>query len=165
MGGILVNHGVFDNPVSDSSDPSGNAYIKSFTSSIVDPSYSYNFGVGDGFLANDLIFVREGITMKVEVKIDEEAFMPINNIGPLNTNALKTSQQTTFNSFATDASNNILLGGVQNGANAIEGVFTLNDEVFRTSIKRTVQVPLVIRLANLHNGVNARYTNTLAKFQ
>lgn len=165
MGGILVNHGVFDNPVSDSSDPSGNAYIKSFTSSIVDPSYTYNFGVGDGFLANDLIFVREGITMKVEVKIDEEAFMPINNIGPLNTNALKTSQQTTFNSFGTDASNNILLGGVQNGANAIEGTFTLNDEVFRTSIKRTVQVPLVIRLANLHNGVNARYTNTLAKFQ
>jgi hypothetical protein len=165
MGGTLVNHGVFDNPVSDSSDPSGNAYIKSFTSSIVDPSYSYNFGVGDGFLANDLIFVREGITMKVEVKIDEEAFMPINNIGPLNTNALKTSQQTTFNSFGTDASSNIILGGVQNGANAIEGTFTLNDEVFRTSIKRTVQVPLVIRLANLHNGANARYTNTLTKFQ
>jgi len=164
MGGTLVNHGVFDNPVSDSSDPSGNAYIKSFTSSVVDPSYQYNFGVGDGFMANDLIFVREGITMKVEVKIDEEAFMPINNIGPFNTNALKTAQQTTFNSFATDASSNIYLGGVQDGPTPVEGTFTLNDVVGRTSINRTVQAPLVIRLANLHNGVNARYTDTLTKF-
>jgi len=164
MGGILVNHGVFDNPVSDSSDPSGNAYIKSFTPSVVDPSYQYNFGVGDGFMANDLIFVREGIRMKVEVKIAEEAFMPINNIGPLNTTALKTSQQSTFQNFATDASANIVLGGVQDGVQAIEGTFTLNDEVLRTSIKRTVQVPLVIRLANLHNGVNARYIDTLDQF-
>ena len=166
MGGILVNHGVFDNPVSDSSDPSGNAYIKSFTNTVVDPSYQYNFGVGDGFMANDLIFVREGIRMKVEVKIDEEAFMPINNIGPLNTTALKTSQQSTFQNFATDASGNITLGGVQDpDVQAIEGTFTLNDEVLRTSIKRTVQVPLVIRLANLHNGVNALYTDTLPQFQ
>lgn len=165
MGGTLVSHGVFDNPVADSSDPSGNAYIKSITSSVVDPSYQYNFGVGDGFMANDLIFVREGITMKVEVKIEEEAFTPINNIGPFNTNALKTSQQTVFNSFATDASSNIHLGGVQNGPTPIEGTFTLNDEVKRTSINRTVQAPLVIRLANLHNGVNARYTNTLTEFQ
>jgi hypothetical protein len=165
MGGTLVSHGVFDNPVADSSDPSGNAYIKSFTSSVVDPSFQHNFGVGDGFMANDLIFVREGITMKVEVKIEEEAFMPINNIGPFNTNALKTSQATTFNSFATDASSNIYLGGVQNGPTPIEGTFFLNDEVKRTSIQRTVQAPLVIRLANLHNGVNARYTNTLTEFQ
>jgi len=165
MGGILVNHGVFDNPVSDSSDPSGNAYIKSFTATAIDASYQYNFGVGDGFMANDLIFVREGIRMKVEVKIDEEAFMPINNIGPLNTTALKTSQQSTFQNFATDASANIILGGVQDGVQAVEGTFTLNDEVLRTSIKRTVQVPLVIRLANLHNGVNARYTDTLDQFQ
>jgi len=166
MGGILVNHGVFDNPVSDSSDPSGNAYIKSFTNTVVDPSYQYNFGVGDGFMANDLIFVREGIRMKVEVKIDQEAFMPINNIGPLNTTALKTSQQSTFQNFATDASANIILGGVQNpNVQAIEGIFTLSDEVLRTSIKRTVQVPLVIRLANLHNGVDALYTDTLPQFQ
>jgi len=166
MGGILVNHGIYDNPVSDSSDPSGNAYIKSFSGTAIDASYQYNFGVGDGFLANDLIFVREGIRMKVEVKIDQEAFMPINNIGPLNTTALKTSQQSTFQNFATDASANIILGGVQNpNVQAIEGTFTLNDEVLRTSITRTVQVPLVIRLANMHNGVDARYTDTLPQFQ
>ena len=166
MGGILVNHGTFDNPVSDSSDPSGNAYIKSFTASIVDPSYQYNFGVGDGFMANDLIFVRSGIRMKVEVKIDQEAFMPINNIGPLNTTALKTSQKSTFQNFGTDASNNIILGGVQNpDVPGIEGTFSLEDIVERTSITRTVQVPLVIRLANLHNGVNAYYTDTLPMFQ
>jgi hypothetical protein len=166
MGGTIVNHGVFDNPVADSSDPSGNAYIKAQSAGVVDPSYQYNFGVGDGFLANDLIFVREGIRMKVEIKIDQEAFMPINNIGPLNTTALKTSQQTTFQNFATDASNNIVLGGVQNNVSpGIEGTFSLEDEVLRTSITRTVQVPLVIRLANMHNGANAYYTNTLSKFQ
>jgi hypothetical protein len=166
MGGILVNHGTFDNPVADSSDPSGNAYIKSFTSTVVDPSYQYNFGVGDGFMANDLIFVRSGIRMKVEVQIAAEAFMPINNIGPLNTTALKTSQQSTFQSFRTDASNNIVLGGIQNpNVPGIEGIFSLEDEVLRTSITRTVQVPLVIRLANLHNGANAFYTDTLPMFQ
>jgi hypothetical protein len=165
MGGILVNHGVFDNPVADSSDPSGNAYIKTLAGGVVDASYQYNFGVGDGFMANDLIFVRSGIRMKVEVKIDQEAFMPINNIGPLNTTALKTSQQSTFQNFSTDASNNIILGGVQNpNVPGIEGVFTLEDVVERTSITRTVQVPLVIRLANMHNGVNAKYTDTLPQF-
>ena len=106
------------------------------------------------------------VEVKVEVKIAEEAFMPINNIGPLNTTALKTSQQSTFQNFATDASANIILGGVQDASvQAIEGTFTLSDEVLRTSIKRTVQVPLVIRLANLHNGVDARYTDTLTQFQ
>lgn len=165
MGGILVNHGVFDNPVSDSSDPSGNAYIKTVAGGVVDASYQYNFGVGDGFMANDLIFVREGIRMKVEVKIDQEAFMPINNIGPLNTTALKTSQRSTFQNFGTDASNNIVLGGIQNpNVPGIEGTFSLEDVVERTSITRTVQVPLVIRLANMHNGVDAFYTNTLPKF-
>jgi len=165
MGGILVNHGVFDNPVADSSDPSGNAYIKTLAGTVVDASYQYNFGVGDGFIANDLIFVRAGIRMKVEVQIAPEAFLPINNIGPLNTTALRTSQQSTFQNFATDASNNIILGGIQNpNVPGIEGVFSLEDIVERTSITRTVQVPLVIRLANMHNGVNAKYTDTLAQF-
>jgi len=165
MGGILANHGTFDNLVADSSDPSGNAYIKSLTSTSIDPEYQYNFGIGDGFMANDLIFVRSGIRMKVEVKIAAEAFMPINNIGPLNTTALKTSQKSTFQNFGSDASGNILLGGVQgSAAPGIEGTFSLEDEVLRTSIRRTVQVPLVIRLANMHNGVNAKYTDTLAKF-
>ena len=165
MGGSIVNHGIYDNAIAPSSDPSGNTYIKSY-GGVIDPSYQYNFGIGDGFLANDLIFVRSGIKMRVEVKIDQEAFMPINNIGPLNTTALKTSQQSTFQNFATDASNNIVLGGVQNNTTpGIEGTFTLEDEVLRTSITRTVQVPLVIRLANMHIGPNAFYTETLPKFQ
>jgi len=165
MGGIIVNHGVFDNPVSDSSDPSGNAYIKSLSGGVVDASYQYNFGVGDGFMANDLIFVRNGIRMKVEIQIAPESFMPINNIGPLNTTALRTSQQSTFQNFATDASNNIILGGIKDpNVPGIEGVFTLEDIVERTSITRTVQVPLVIRLANMHNGVDAKYTDTLPQF-
>lgn len=165
MGGILVNHGTFDNPVADSSDPSGNAYIKTLAGGVVDASYQYNFGVGDGFMANDLIFVRSGIRMKVEVQIAAEDYLPINNIGPLNTTALRTSQQSTFQNFKTDASNNIILGGVQNpNVPGLEGVFSMEDIVERTSITRTVQVPLVIRLANMHNGVNAKYTDTLPRF-
>ena len=165
MGGIIINHGVYDNLVADSSDPSGNAYIHDVAGTTVDASYQYNFGVGDGFMANDLIFVREGIRMKVEVKIDVEASIPINNIGPLNTTALKTSQQSTFQNFATDASDNIVLGGIQNpNVPGLEGTFSLEDVVGRTAIQRTVQVPLVIRLANMHNGANAYYTDTLTKF-
>jgi len=165
MGGIIINHGVYDNLVADSSDPSGNAYIHDIAGTTPDASYQYNFGVGDGFMANDLIFVREGIRMKVEVKIDVEASMPINNIGPLNTTALKTSQQSTFQNFSTDASGNIVLGGIQDpNVPGLEGTFSLEDIVGRTAIQRTVQVPLVIRLANMHNGVDARYINTLTKF-
>jgi hypothetical protein len=165
MGGIIINHGLYDNLVADSSDPSGNAYIHDVAGTTPDASYQYNFGVGDGFMANDLIFVREGIRMKVEVKIDVEASMPINNIGPLNTTALKTSQQSTFQNFATDASNNILLGGIQNpNVPGLEGTFSLEDIVGRTAIQRTVQVPLVIRLANMHNGEDARYIDTPTKF-
>ena len=162
MGGMIVNEGPYDNSIVNSSDPSGNAYIKTSISGVVDPSFSYNFGVGDGFMANDLIFVREGIRMKVEVTIQAENYLPTNNIGPLNTTALSTTQASTFASFSTDASDNILLGGVP--LPGIEGTFSLNDEVTRTSIQRNVQVPLVIRLANMNVGADAKYTNILPNF-
>lgn len=164
MGGTIVDEGTYDNSIADSSDPSGNAYIKSqpSVSGAVDASFSYNFGVGDGFMANDLIFVREGIRMKVEVTIQAENYLPTNNIGPLNTTALSTSQSSTFASFSTDASDNILLGGVP--LPGIEGTFSLNDEVTRTSIQRTVQVPLVIRLANMNVDASANYQDILPNF-
>ena len=162
MGGMIINQGPYDNSIADSSDPSGNAYIKSQISGVTDVSFAYNFGVGDGFMANDLIFVREGIRMKVEVTIQAENYLPTNNIGPLNTTALSTSQKSTFASFSTDASDNILLGGVP--LPGIEGTFSLNDQVTRTSIQRTVQVPLVIRLANMNIGANAKYTSILPNF-
>jgi hypothetical protein len=162
MGGMIVNEGPYDNSIADSSDPSGNAYIKSQISGVTDASFAYNFGVGDGFMANDLIFVREGIRMKVEVTIQAENYLPTNNIGPLNTTALTKSQASTFASFSTDASDNILLGGVP--LPGIEGTFSLNDEVTRTSIQRNVQVPLVIRLANMNVGPNAKYTSILPNF-
>ena len=162
MGGMIVNEGQYDNSIADSSDPSGNAYIKSQIAGVVDPSYSYNFGVGDGFMANDLIFVREGIRMKVEVTIQAENYLPTNNIGPLNTTALSTTQSSTFSAFSTDASSNIVLGGIP--LPGIEGTFSLNDKVTRTSIQRTVQVPLVIRLANMNVGASAKYTNILSNF-
>lgn len=162
MGGMIINQGPYDNSIADSSDPSGNAYIKSQISGVTDVSFAYNFGVGDGFMANDLIFVREGIRMKVEVTIQAENYLPTNNIGPLNTTALSTSQSSTFASFSTDASDNILLGGIP--LPGIEGTFSLNDQVTRTSIQRTVQVPLVIRLANMNVGANAKYTSILPNF-
>ena len=162
MGGMIVDEGTYDNSIADSSDPSGNAYIKSQISGVTDASFTYNFGVGDGFMANDLIFVREGIRMKVEVTIQAENYLPTNNIGPLNTTALSTSQSSTFASFTTDASDNILLGGVP--LPGIEGTFSLNDEVTRTSIQRTVQVPLVIRLANMNVDASANYLDILPNF-
>jgi len=41
-----------------------------------------NFGVNNGFLANDLIWVPAGITVTLKLAIDAESFNPINNRGP-----------------------------------------------------------------------------------
>jgi len=41
-----------------------------------------NFGVNNGFLANDLIWVPAGIEVTLKLAIDAESFNPINNRGP-----------------------------------------------------------------------------------
>jgi len=47
-----------------------------------------NYGVVDGFIAGDLIFIPEGFTITLSLNIQQETILPINNIGPTNLDAI-----------------------------------------------------------------------------
>ena len=83
-----------------------------------DPTDETNFGVNNGFLANDLIWVPTGIEVTLKLAIDAESFNPINNRGP---------------------------NYVQN-TNLTEGNFSSVTSATTTLITRVVKVPMLIRL-------------------
>jgi hypothetical protein len=78
-----------------------------------------NFGVNNGFLANDLIWVPAGITVTLKLAIDAESFNPINNRGPN-----YVVQDTTVEA----------------------GNFSSTTSATTTLITRVVKVPMLIRL-------------------
>jgi hypothetical protein len=92
-----------------------------------DPSYNSNYGVGDGFLDGDIIWVPSGTTIKLSVGIDAESFLPLNNVGPETSATLMAAQDTNFGS----------------------GNFAQATTATTTKISRTIQAPLMIRIANL----------------
>jgi hypothetical protein len=77
-----------------------------------------NFGVNNGFLANDLIWVPTGIEVTLKLAIDAESFNPINNRGP---NYVQNTDLT-------------------------EGNFSSQTTATTTLITRVVKVPMLIRL-------------------
>jgi hypothetical protein len=77
-----------------------------------------NFGVNNGFLPNDLIWVPAGIEITLKLAIDAESFNPINNRGP---NYVQNTDLT-------------------------EGNFSSNTTATTTLITRVVKVPMLIRL-------------------
>ena len=83
-----------------------------------DPTDATNFGVNDGFLANDLIWVPTGIEVTLKLAIDAESFNPINNRGP---------------------------NYVQN-TDLSEGNFSSSTTATTTLITRVIKAPLLIRL-------------------
>ena len=95
--------------------------------SSVDPSYNSNYGVGDGFLDGDIIWVPAGTTIKLSVGIDSESFLPINNVGPATSADLRMSQDTNFGT----------------------GNFSQATSASVTKISRTLKAPLMIRVSNL----------------
>jgi len=48
-----------------------------------------NYGMVDGFVAGDLIFIPEGFTITLSLDIEAEAYSPINNVGPSYLNAIR----------------------------------------------------------------------------
>lgn len=48
-----------------------------------------NYGVIDGFIAGDLIFIPEGFTITLSLNIEGETLLPINNVGPSFLNAIR----------------------------------------------------------------------------
>jgi len=77
-----------------------------------------NFGVNNGFLANDLIWVPTGIEVTLKLAIDAESFNPINNRGP---NYVQNTDLT-------------------------EGNFSSTTTATTTLITRVIKVPMLIRL-------------------
>ena len=91
----------------------------------VDPSYNSNYGVEDGFLAGDLIWIPSGTTITLKLDIDSESFMPLNNVG--SSFAATNYTQTT----------------IYTGDN-----FSQTTSATTNRINRTVKAPLLIKLVD-----------------
>jgi len=91
-----------------------------------DPSNNNNYGVEDGFIAGDLIFIPAGLVVTLNLGIALESYTNVvNNIGPTNVAAL--TQTTNFTN----------------------GFFNETTQSSLSLITRTVTAPILIRLANL----------------
>ena len=99
-------------------DPSGTS---------VDASYNSNYGVEDGFIAGDMVWIPAGTTINLKLAIDSESFLPVNNIGPSFASA-NYSQVTSYTG---------------EGAN-----FAQSTTATTNLISRTVNAPLLIKLVN-----------------
>ena len=65
-----------------------------------------NWGVENGFVAGDLIWVPEGTTITLSLAIDAESFLPLNNAGP--TVSQTTSVEDTNYSHETTATTTLI---------------------------------------------------------
>jgi len=104
----------------------GNRTPSGANGTAVDPNNNVDYGVADGFMAGDLIWVPNGTTIKLNLNIDAESFAPLNNIGLTNGSTLASSQSSTF------ADTN----------------FTMGTTATTTNINRVVTAPLLIKLVN-----------------
>ena len=107
-------------------DPSGN----NGSNNAADPSFNYNYGVGDGFMSGDLIFIPNGMQITLNLNIATEAYLPINNIGSSSSylSSLMSSQQSSFE---------------------YNNYYSISTTSSLTNINRIVKAPILIRLANL----------------
>ena len=86
-----------------------------------------NWGVSDGFVAGDLIWVPAGTTVTLKLAIDPEALNPLNNAGPGYGSTTAQTQTTSFTS----------------------GLFTLETTATTELITRVAQAPLLIKLVTV----------------
>jgi len=137
-----------------------------------DPYDRSNYGVTDGFLANDLFFIpSNGFQVTLKLAIDQEAYgNPLNNAGSafLSGDATSNGATATANAYTTttmdvsavyDASfagNTVTnLGGQQQGGSPTTTTFVSQTSSSTTLIQRVLQAPLLIRLANLTTNTAA----------
>lgn len=92
----------------------------------IDSTKPSNYGVADGFVAGDLIWVQDGTTIKLHLDIDNESFLPLNNAGSNYASGTATSQSTAFTSTN----------------------FSMTTEASTTVIDRVCKAPLLIKLVN-----------------
>jgi hypothetical protein len=106
-----------------------------------DPNNVGNFGVADGFQDGDLIYVKEGTQITLDVDISPELFTtPFNN-----------PNATEASTFAGIGGTNTVAGLTTSQDSAITTMVVTGDyssvsTVTRTNIKRVLKAPLLIRL-------------------
>ena len=117
-------------------NPFGNRDVSGTIGYASDTSHRLNYGVTDGFFANDLIFIPDaGITITLNLAVDTEGYpLPLNNIGPSNeaSSTVGPLQDASYNSNTT-----------------LTSTFTQTSTSTVNLIKRTSKAPLLLRLSNL----------------
>ena len=130
-------------------DPSGyDASGETFSSTL----YKSNYGMADGFIAGDLIFIPEGTTVKLHLVIDSENYYPLNSIGPSNVSNLISTMDAlrTLDVSYKDASGNEDIYRTSTNAKLLTETTTATT----TNIDRILTAPLLIKLANLSTSPN-----------
>lgn len=71
-----------------------------------------NMGPSDGFVAGDLIYIPNGISITMTVNVEQEPYAPINNVGPTNLSSVNhlinySEPQTNIRKVTTSSITNI----------------------------------------------------------
>jgi hypothetical protein len=128
------------------SNPFGNRNSTNGTTAS-DPYDRANYGVTDGFLADDLFFIpSNGFQITLNLAVDQEAYaVPLNNVGSAYDTTFQTTSDASFSS--TRPVDQPITGGTNNSISVSTSTSS------STLISRTISAPLLIRLANLTTDV------------
>ena len=85
---------------------------------------AHNWGVIDGFVAGDLVFIPAGFTIALSIDIEAETYLPINNVGPS------------------------YLNSIRNRLNWTRGYVTRSTTATTTNITQTTTVPILLILTD-----------------
>ena len=167
-----IDRNIFGNRTSQSSVGTSSDVSSNYTGNSATQEenlFKSNYGMADGFIAGDLIFIPAGTTIKLHLDIDSENFNPLNNIGPTNVSELIGTMDTTrtFTSqFYPDNGSGPVgpydmmideTNQFDNNGDPIEGsvvvgtkkIFTEKTTASTTNIDRVLTAPLLILLDNL----------------
>jgi hypothetical protein len=109
-------------------------------------SASPNIGVGDGFLAGDLIYVAAGTQITLDLDISPELQLdPFNNLNLTEGSVFGTGGSTVAG-LTTAGSDGFAALPSALAATVVAGSYSNVSTVTRTNIKRVLNAPLLIRL-------------------
>jgi len=175
-----IDRNIFGNRTTQSSVGTSSDVSSNYTGNSTTQEENYfksNYGMADGFIAGDLIFIPAGTTIKLHLVIDSENFNPLNNIGPSNVSELIGTMDTnrTFtNKFYPDngsgpsAEQHDMMIDDSNqfdsNGDPIEGlsvvgtkkIFTERTTASTTNIDRILTAPLLILLDNLSTSTDSQ---------
>jgi len=138
--------------------------------------FKSNYGMADGFIAGDLIFIPAGTTIKLHLVIDSENFNPLNNIGPSNVSELIGTMDTartlttqfypdngsgpsaTPQDMMIDDTNQFDSNGdpIEGAPVGTKKIFTERTTASTTNIDRILTAPLLILLDNLSTSTGSQ---------